>query len=217
MYNCWACVQEVVSGVIDTRDGTSFLQAVWEHLSLILIPALKQSQKWGPVSQQRVNQFLCSLDNYVDFLKSMLPKYHNMCALRALCTGAQKSINEAVYLSLESPVELEKLSTSEGCVIHARQLDTVAALEELVLQWCQQIEQVYTFCNLIVTMCNGQSNLCTLNLPRCWQRGVRCVRKQMTPDLWLSWNTGSTVQLNFPAWWTRSKHSHAVGSSPHSI
>jgi dynein heavy chain len=62
---------EVVSGVIDTRDGTSFLQAVWEHLSLILIPALRQSQKWGPVSQQRVNQFLCSLDNYVDFLKSI--------------------------------------------------------------------------------------------------------------------------------------------------
>ena len=59
-----------------------------------------------------------------------------------LYTGAQKSINEAVYLTLESPVELEKLSTSEGCVTHARQLDTVTALEELVVQWCQQIEQV---------------------------------------------------------------------------
>lgn len=65
-------LQEVVSGVIDVSDGTSFLQAVWEHLSLILIPALKQSQKWGPVPQQRVNQFFHLLENYVEFLKSML-------------------------------------------------------------------------------------------------------------------------------------------------
>ena len=64
-------LQEVVSGVIDVSGGTSFLQAVWEHLSLILIPALRQSQKWGPVPQQRVNQFFHSLENYVEFLKSM--------------------------------------------------------------------------------------------------------------------------------------------------
>ena len=59
-----------------------------------------------------------------------------------VCVGAQKSISEAVYLTLETPVELGRLSTSEGCVTHARQLETVAALEELVAQWCQQIEQV---------------------------------------------------------------------------
>lgn len=69
---CGELLQEVVSGVIDVSDGTSFLQAVWEHLSLILIPALKQSQKWGQVPQQRVNQFFHSLENYVEFLKSML-------------------------------------------------------------------------------------------------------------------------------------------------
>ena len=74
--------------MIDTRDGTSFLQAVWEHLSLILIPALRQSQKWGPVSQQRVNQFLCSLDNYVDFLKSMLSEHHS-----TLCAYTEDSIH----------------------------------------------------------------------------------------------------------------------------
>ena len=59
-----------MSGVLDVSDGTSFLQAIWEHLSLILIPAMKHSQKWGPVSQQRVNQFFYSLENYVEFLKS---------------------------------------------------------------------------------------------------------------------------------------------------
>ena len=57
-------------------------------------------------------------------------------------TGTQKSINEAVYLSLQTPLKLERLKTSEGCITHARQPDTVAALEDLVAKWCQQIEQV---------------------------------------------------------------------------
>lgn len=39
-------------------------------------------------------------------------------------------------------MELGRLSTSEGCVINAKQLEVVAALEGLVAQWCQQIEQV---------------------------------------------------------------------------
>ena len=57
-------------------------------------------------------------------------------------TGTQKSINEAVYLSVQTPLKLERLATSEGCIIHAKQPDTVAALEDLVAKWCQQIEQV---------------------------------------------------------------------------
>lgn len=57
-------------------------------------------------------------------------------------TGAQKSINDAVYLTLNTTAELNKLATSEGCMTCARQSDTVSALEELVAQWCQQIEQV---------------------------------------------------------------------------
>lgn len=136
-------LQEVVSGVIDVSGGTSFLQAMWEHLSLILIPALRQSQKWGPVPQQRVNQFFHSLENYVEFLKSMLLiSAHYLIMWRIPCEGAQKSINEAVYLTLETPVELGRLSTSDGCISHAKQLEVVTALEELVTKWCQQIEQV---------------------------------------------------------------------------
>ena len=138
--------QEIVSGVIDTSRGRSFLQAVWEHLGLVLIPALKQSQKWGPVPQQRVNQFLCSMENYVQFLKSIYVTYgrdYNMIqSICSICAGAQRSINDAVYLTLQTSVELEKLSTSDGCITHARQPDTVAALEELVAEWCHQIEQV---------------------------------------------------------------------------
>lgn len=137
-----------MSGVLDVSDGTSFLQALWEHLSLIIIPALRHCQKWGTLSQQHINQFLHSLENYVEFLKSKLLVMCAMCAY--VCAyvythaGAQKSIDEAVYLILETPVELDRLKTSEGCISHAKQPETVAALEELVTKWCKQIEQVPT-------------------------------------------------------------------------
>lgn len=63
--------------------------------------------------------------------------------------GAQKSIDEAVYLTLETPVELDRLKTSEGCISHAKQPETIAALEELVMRWCKQIEQVLTYSSFL--------------------------------------------------------------------
>ena len=56
--------------------------------------------------------------------------------------AAQQSINEAVYLKLETSVDLGKLATSEGVIANARVAETVDALEELTAGWCQQIEQV---------------------------------------------------------------------------
>ena len=47
-----------------------------------------------------------------------------------------------MYLHLDTTVELDKLKTAEGCITNARSPEVVAALEELVTQWCQQIEQV---------------------------------------------------------------------------
>ena len=80
--------QEVVSGMIDTSGDTTLLKAVWQHLSLILIPALKQYQQWGPVSQQQVHQFFCSLESYVDFLKSesIYPLVSHSQSFTARCT-----------------------------------------------------------------------------------------------------------------------------------
>ena len=56
--------------------------------------------------------------------------------------GAQQSIDEAVFLSLDTSVSLEKLYTSEGCIAGARSGSVVDALEQLVGVWCQQIELV---------------------------------------------------------------------------
>lgn len=39
-------------------------------------------------------------------------------------------------------MDLNKLKTAEGCSVYSKSSETVAALEELVTGWCQQIEQV---------------------------------------------------------------------------
>lgn len=59
-----------------------------------------------------------------------------------LFLGAQQSIHEAVYLSLDTSIDLVRLSTSEGVISNARVAETVDALEKLTEGWCQQIEQV---------------------------------------------------------------------------
>lgn len=62
-----------------------------------------------------------------------------------LSIGSQQSIEAAVYLNLRTIVDLNKLKTSEGCTFHSKVPETVTALEDLVLGWCQQIEQVRNF------------------------------------------------------------------------
>ena len=76
-----------------------------------------------------------------------------------LSPGAQQSIDDAVYLHLETVVELDKLKTSEGCITNTRSPETVAALEELVTKWCQQIELVREIVN--VCMCCACVCVCT--------------------------------------------------------
>lgn len=56
--------------------------------------------------------------------------------------GAQQSINDAVRLSLTTPVDLLSLGTSDGCISAAKNTDTVTSLEQLLSVWCQQIEEV---------------------------------------------------------------------------
>lgn len=62
-------------------------------------------------------------------------------------SGSQQSIEAAVYLNLRTSVDLCKLKTSEGCIFHSKVAESVTALEDLVLGWCHQIEQV---CDLFI-------------------------------------------------------------------
>ena len=64
------------------------------------------------------------------------------CCIALSLSAAQQSIHEAVYLKLDTSVDLGKLATSEGVIANARVAETVDALEQLTAGWCQQIEQV---------------------------------------------------------------------------
>lgn len=63
-----------------------------------------------------------------------------------MCTcitiGAQKSINDAVHLSMDTLIDLDTLKTSEGCISASKNPEMVAGLEQLIGLWCQQVEDV---------------------------------------------------------------------------
>lgn len=52
------------------------------------------------------------------------------------------NVDGAVRLSECTTVDLDKLQTPAECTAAANEPDTVSALEELVSDWCKQIEQV---------------------------------------------------------------------------
>ena len=82
-------------------------------------------------------------------------------------SGCQESIDLAVYLDLNTPLNLNQLKTSEGCITHSKMSDSVAALEDLVSKWCQQIEKVKG--HLVDTIYGQVVGV----VFRCWQTGIR--------------------------------------------
>lgn len=66
-------LQEVCSGVLDTTGGRTILQAIEEHLSRVILPALAQGQKWGSVLSEQVEKFTASINQYTLFLRSKCP------------------------------------------------------------------------------------------------------------------------------------------------
>lgn len=64
-------MQEVHCGMLDASGGRTILQAIDEYLYTVMMPALKEGQKWGSAVQTtEVEAFMGSLNSYVHFLKS---------------------------------------------------------------------------------------------------------------------------------------------------
>ena len=64
--------QELVCGVLDASGGRTVLQVVEQYLRLVMVPALTCGQKWGPLSQEHVNEFMLLLQSFTNFLSSEL-------------------------------------------------------------------------------------------------------------------------------------------------
>lgn len=83
------------------------------------------------------------LTTYIYIYILLQKLYYSTDITLIICSlAAQRSINEAVHLRLDISIDLSKLATSEGVIANARLPETVDALEELTIGWCQQIEQV---------------------------------------------------------------------------
>lgn len=65
-------LQELFCGVLDASGGQSVIQVVEQYLSLVMVPALSCGQKWGPLSQEQVNEFMLVLQSFTSFLSSKL-------------------------------------------------------------------------------------------------------------------------------------------------
>ena len=60
----------------------------------------------------------------------------------AIIAGAKISAEGAVTLHGCEKVDMKTIGTAQDCIGAAGNADTVSKLEEVVLIWCKQIEQV---------------------------------------------------------------------------
>ena len=56
--------------MLDARGGQTILQVVAEYLNLVMVPALSSGQKWGALTQDRIDDFMLQLRSFTHFLNS---------------------------------------------------------------------------------------------------------------------------------------------------
>lgn len=130
-------------GFLDINKSRTILEVIQDYLNKVMVPSLSSNQKWGNLSQQHISEFFAVLQSFSLFLNSNIINIHyNNTCIFVHTTGAQKSINDAVHLSMDTVIDLDTLKTSEGCISASKNPETVAGLEQLIGLWCQQVEDV---------------------------------------------------------------------------
>ena len=56
--------------MLDARGGQTILQVVAEYLNLVMVPALSSGQKWGALTQDRIDDFMLQIQSFTHFLNS---------------------------------------------------------------------------------------------------------------------------------------------------
>ncbi|XP_071801151.1 dynein axonemal heavy chain 5-like isoform X2 [Asterias amurensis] len=119
--------QEINYGMMDASNG-KILDGLQTLLKKVMVPALKGQESWGEIKDNgQVSDFLDQLDR---FINSLSIAKGNMEGKVQLCE----------HDHLESM--LDSLKTASDFQQAAAAPDTVEKLEELILQWAKQIEQV---------------------------------------------------------------------------
>lgn len=62
--------EELLCGCLDASNGRCVLEVVQEYLSQVMLPALQNDSRWGPLQPTQVNNFMNTLKAYITFLQS---------------------------------------------------------------------------------------------------------------------------------------------------
>ncbi|XP_023932721.1 dynein heavy chain 5, axonemal [Lingula anatina] len=126
-------VQNVASEVFfGFMDGSKGVLSGFEGImAKVLVPAIKSLDSWGSLndsSNAQVAEFLELLEKFVNSL-----------------SGARESMDGQVHLSEEGVgYQLDEMKTAADFQAAANNADAVEKLEELLMNWAKQIDQVLT-------------------------------------------------------------------------
>uniref|UniRef100_A0A8C2VG97 Dynein axonemal heavy chain 8 n=1 Tax=Chinchilla lanigera TaxID=34839 RepID=A0A8C2VG97_CHILA len=120
--------EEVLFTVLDASEG--LLNGIKNMLSSIFLPAILATNNWGALNQSNQGEsekhiFTETISRYLSFLD-----------------GARISIEGTVMLKKIDNVDFSKLHTFEEVTAAAGNSETVHQLEEVLMIWYKQIEQV---------------------------------------------------------------------------
>ncbi|XP_036073466.1 dynein heavy chain 8, axonemal isoform X6 [Rousettus aegyptiacus] len=120
--------EEVLFTVLDASEG--LLIGIRDMLANIFLPALLATNNWGALNQSKQGEyekhiFTETINRYLSFLD-----------------GARISIEGTVKLKKIDNVDFSKLQTFEDVTAAANNSETVRQLEDVLMIWYKQIEQV---------------------------------------------------------------------------
>ncbi|XP_070312609.1 dynein axonemal heavy chain 8 [Odocoileus virginianus] len=120
--------EEVLFTVLDASEG--LLVGIRNMLANIFLPAILATNNWGALNQSQQGEsekhiFTETINRYLSFLD-----------------GARISIEGTVKLKKIDNVDFSKLYTFEGVTLAANNSETVRQLEDVLMIWYKQIEQV---------------------------------------------------------------------------
>ncbi|XP_055427468.1 dynein axonemal heavy chain 8 isoform X1 [Bubalus kerabau] len=120
--------EEVLFTVLDASEG--LLVGIRNMLANIFLPAILATNSWGALNQSQQGEsekhiFIETINRYLSFLD-----------------GARISIEGTVKLKKIDNVDFSKLHTFEDVTLAASNSETVRQLEDVLMIWYKQIEQV---------------------------------------------------------------------------
>ncbi|NWR45019.1 DYH8 protein, partial [Regulus satrapa] len=120
--------EEVSFGVLDATDG--LLPGVKDVLEKVFLPAILETSNWGNLGQSKEDtkdkqNFVETIKKYISFLG-----------------GAAACIEGTVELEKIDYIDFSELQTFAKIAAAADSQDTVCQLEEVLMIWYRQIEQV---------------------------------------------------------------------------